>query len=119
MNSIDAEMPCRPSVYSALRHYLQAVKDIDSDDPAKVMAQMKMTPVSDACTPRQYPGGSARGARPLSRAGQEPGGIEGDLGLCQADRNDSARPGIPAFKPKQMQLGKDTISRKLQPTFHS
>lgn len=35
-------------VYSAVRHYLQAVKDIDSDDSAKVMARMKASSVSDA-----------------------------------------------------------------------
>ncbi|CCD91900.1 putative ABC transporter (substrate binding protein) [Bradyrhizobium sp. ORS 375] len=35
-------------VYSAVRHYLQAVKDADSDDGATVMAKMKATPVSDA-----------------------------------------------------------------------
>ena len=38
-------------VYSAVRHYLQAVKDSDSDDAATVMAKMKATPVSDAYTP--------------------------------------------------------------------
>ena len=37
-------------VYSAVRHYLQAVKDTDSDDGATVMAKMKTTPVSDAYT---------------------------------------------------------------------
>ena len=37
-------------VYSAVRHYLQAVKDSDSDDPATVMSLMKKTPVSDAYT---------------------------------------------------------------------
>ncbi|MGJ5072141.1 ABC transporter substrate-binding protein [Bradyrhizobium oligotrophicum] len=35
-------------VYSAVRHFLQAVKDADSDDGATVMAKMKSTPVSDA-----------------------------------------------------------------------
>ncbi|MGJ5137871.1 ABC transporter substrate-binding protein [Bradyrhizobium oligotrophicum] len=35
-------------VYSAVRHYLQAVKDADSDDGATVMAKMKSMPVSDA-----------------------------------------------------------------------
>ncbi|MGJ4930711.1 ABC transporter substrate-binding protein [Bradyrhizobium sp. HKCCYLS2038] len=35
-------------VYSAVRHYLQAVKDADSDDGATVMAKMKATPVADA-----------------------------------------------------------------------
>ncbi|WP_315754766.1 MULTISPECIES: ABC transporter substrate-binding protein [unclassified Bradyrhizobium] len=35
-------------VYSAVRHYLQAVKNADSDDGASVMARMKATPVSDA-----------------------------------------------------------------------
>ncbi|UQR60071.1 ABC transporter substrate-binding protein [Bradyrhizobium sp. C-145] len=38
-------------VYSAVRHYLQAVKDTGSDDSAAVMAKMKATPVSDAYTP--------------------------------------------------------------------
>jgi hypothetical protein len=33
-----------------VRHYLQAVKDTDSDDSATVMAKMKATPVSDAYT---------------------------------------------------------------------
>jgi branched-chain amino acid transport system substrate-binding protein len=37
-------------VYSAVRHYLQAVKDTDSDDGATVMARMKSTPISDAYT---------------------------------------------------------------------
>ena len=37
-------------VYSAVRHYLQAVKDTNSDDGATVMARMKATPVSDAYT---------------------------------------------------------------------
>jgi ABC-type branched-subunit amino acid transport system substrate-binding protein len=38
-------------VYSAVRHYLQAVKDAGSDDGAIVMAKMRATPVSDAYTP--------------------------------------------------------------------
>jgi hypothetical protein len=38
-------------VYSAVRHYLQAIKDADSNDSATVMARMKATPVSDAYTP--------------------------------------------------------------------
>ena len=37
-------------VYSAVRHYLQAVKDTDSDDATTVIARMKATPVSDAYT---------------------------------------------------------------------
>ena len=37
-------------VYSAVRHYLQAVKDIDTDEPTKVMARMRESPVSDAYT---------------------------------------------------------------------
>ncbi|MEW6640353.1 MAG: ABC transporter substrate-binding protein [Pseudomonadota bacterium] len=37
-------------VYSAVRHYLQAVKDSNSDDGATVMARMRATPVSDAYT---------------------------------------------------------------------
>jgi branched-chain amino acid transport system substrate-binding protein len=35
-------------VYSAVRHYLQAVKDTGSDDGPTVMARMRATPVSDA-----------------------------------------------------------------------
>lgn len=37
-------------VYSAVRHYLQAIKDTNSDDAGTVMARMKSTPVSDAYT---------------------------------------------------------------------
>jgi len=37
-------------VYSAVRHYLQAVKDTDSDDGAVVMARMKAMPVKDSYT---------------------------------------------------------------------
>ncbi|HJV73668.1 MAG TPA: ABC transporter substrate-binding protein [Noviherbaspirillum sp.] len=33
--------------YSATMHYLNAVKAINSDDPDKVMAQMKKTPIND------------------------------------------------------------------------
>ncbi len=33
--------------YSSVYHYLKAVKAIGSDDTAKVMAQMKKTPVND------------------------------------------------------------------------
>ena len=39
-------------VYSAVRHYLQAVKDTGSDDAATVMAKMKATPVEDAFATR-------------------------------------------------------------------
>ena len=35
-------------VYSAVRHYLQAVKDADTDEGPAVMARMKATPVADA-----------------------------------------------------------------------
>jgi branched-chain amino acid transport system substrate-binding protein len=38
-------------VYSAVRHYLEAVKDTDSDDGPRVMARMKATRISDAFTP--------------------------------------------------------------------
>jgi branched-chain amino acid transport system substrate-binding protein len=33
--------------YSAVMHYLKAVKAVDSDEAHKVMAQMKKTPVND------------------------------------------------------------------------
>ena len=39
-------------VYSAVRHYLQAVKDTNSDDGEVVMAKMKATPVVDPYTPK-------------------------------------------------------------------
>ena len=48
-----ARMHAMPSqiqagVYSAVRHYLQAVKDTGSDDGETVMARMRATPVNDA-----------------------------------------------------------------------
>ena len=36
--------------YSAVRHYLQAVRDTQSDDGPTVMARMKATPIADAYT---------------------------------------------------------------------
>ncbi len=33
--------------YSAVRHYLQAVKDTDTDEPLAVVAKMRATPVND------------------------------------------------------------------------
>jgi branched-chain amino acid transport system substrate-binding protein len=33
--------------YSSTMHYLKAIKAINSDDTAKVMAQMKKTPIND------------------------------------------------------------------------
>jgi hypothetical protein len=47
-NAIPSQI--QAGVYSAVRHYLQAVKDTDSDDGATVMAKMEVTPVSDAYT---------------------------------------------------------------------
>ena len=38
-------------LYSATRHYLQAIKDAGTDDPAKVFEKMRATPVNDAFTP--------------------------------------------------------------------
>ncbi len=35
-------------VYSAVRHYLQAVKDADTDDGPALMARMRATPIADA-----------------------------------------------------------------------
>lgn len=35
-------------VYSATRHYLQAVKDTGTDDVMKVVARMRTTPINDA-----------------------------------------------------------------------
>jgi ABC-type branched-subunit amino acid transport system substrate-binding protein len=47
-NAMPSQM--QAGVYSSVRHYLQAVKDIDSDDGTKVMARMKATAVNDAFT---------------------------------------------------------------------
>jgi branched-chain amino acid transport system substrate-binding protein len=37
-------------VYSAILHYLTAVKALGSKDPGKVMAQMRATPINDLMT---------------------------------------------------------------------
>jgi branched-chain amino acid transport system substrate-binding protein len=36
--------------YSAVRHYLQAVKDSDTDDPVTVVEKMRETPINDMFT---------------------------------------------------------------------
>lgn len=47
---IDGRMPTmsQAGVYSATRHYLQAVKDTGTDDVMKVVARMRTTPINDA-----------------------------------------------------------------------
>lgn len=75
-------------VYSAVRHYLQAVKDADSDDGPTVMAKMRVTPVVDAYTQngriRRRP---ADGTRSLSGSGEDARGIQGPVGFGQARRD--------------------------------
>jgi branched-chain amino acid transport system substrate-binding protein len=40
--------------YSAVRHYLQAIKDSGTDDPLVVVAKMRATPVNDMFTTGGY-----------------------------------------------------------------
>ncbi len=98
-------------VYSAVRHYLQAVKDTDSDDGEVVMAKNE----GDAGGGRLYAAGDdprrpAHGARPLSRAGQDAGGIEGAVGPGQARHRDQARRGISLARGEQVPAGRALIA---------
>ena len=45
MNAMPTQI--QAGTYSAVRHYLQAVKDVGTDEPLAVLAKMRATPVND------------------------------------------------------------------------
>jgi branched-chain amino acid transport system substrate-binding protein len=45
MNAMPTQI--QAGTYSAVRHYLQAVKDLGTDEPLAVLAKMRATPVND------------------------------------------------------------------------
>jgi branched-chain amino acid transport system substrate-binding protein len=86
-------------VYSGLVHYFKTLEAMGGNphDGAKVVAKMKETP-SRRSVVRQGPDPRRRPQDPsgLSVRGQEARGIQGPLGLLQADRNHPRRAGLPA-----------------------
>ena len=99
-------------VYSAVRHYLQAVKDGESDDGATVMAKMKATPVSDAYTPNGRIREDQRMVHDLYLVQvKTPPEIQGALGFVKLVAHHSARPGVPSARSQQVRSGGKIIDR--------
>ena len=100
-------------VYSGLVHYFKALEAIGGNphDGAKVVAKMKEMPTDDplvrqGVNSRRRPQDSSG----LSVRGQEAGGIQGTLGLLQADRHDPGRPGLQAAFGKCLSAGKEVTT---------
>ena len=104
-------------VYSGLIHYFKALEAMGGNphDGVKVVDKMKSMPTDDPLfgkgeirvDGRKHPPG-------LSVRGQEALGIQGPVGLLQADRHHAGRPGLPAAFGKRLCAGKEvtTMTRR-------
>ena len=83
-------------LYSAVTHYLKAIKAAGTDAADPVIAKMKATPVNDffAQRRRHRPGRPAP-PRHVPGPGEDPGGVEVPLGLLQDRQDDPGRRGLP------------------------
>ena len=106
-------------VYSGLVHYFKALEAMGGNphDGAKVVAKMKEMPTDDPL----FGKGTISARRPQDSSGlsvrsQEAGGIQRTLGLLQAGRNHSGRPGVQAAFGKRLSAGKEvtTLARRLR-----
>ena len=97
-------------VYSGLIHYFKTLEAMGGNphDGAKVVAKMKELPTDDALFGKGSIRADGRKIHPgLSVRGQEAGGIQGAVGLLQADRHHPGRPGLPAAFGKRLSAGKE------------
>jgi branched-chain amino acid transport system substrate-binding protein len=99
------------SVYSAVTHYLRAVKAAGSDEALTVMAKMRELPVDDFY---------ARGAR-LRIDGRlvhdmylaqvkKPSESKGPLGLLQDPRDDTGRGSLPVARRRRLPAGQGALT---------
>ena len=92
-------------VYAGLLHYFKALEALGGNphDGVKVVAKMKEMPTDDPL----FGKGSIRAERPhhssgLSVRGEEALGVEGAVGLLQADRHHSGRSGLYAARQEHL-----------------
>ena len=105
-------------VYSGLIHYFKSLEAMGGNphDGAKVVAKMKELPTDDHAVrqgldPRRRPQDSSG----LPVRGQEAVGIQGAVGLLQADRHHPGRPGLPAAFGKRLSAGKEVTTTARRP----
>jgi len=102
-------------VYAAVLHYLKAVDALKSDDDGRAVVE-KMKALADRRPPvrqGQHPRRRPQDPPDVSLGGQEPGGVEGRLGLLQAGAHDTRRPGVPAARRGRLPAGQ-VIRRRLR-----
>ena len=89
--------------YSAVRHYLQAVKDRRHRRAAGCLGEnADNAGERHVCHRRLYPRGRSNGARHVSRTNQDPGRIERSVGPCENHQDHSGRRGFSAAVAKRM-----------------
>ena len=107
-NERAGQMPTmvQAGVYSAVAHYLAAIKATGSDDAKTVVEQMKATPINDFFakdgTIRQD--GRMVHDMYLARV-KSPERIDRQVGLLRDPAHDPGRPGVPAARAEQMPAG--------------
>ena len=93
-------------VYGAVTHYLNAIKATGSDDGPTVVKADEGNPGQRLHDQeRQDPRGRQIGPRHVSVRGQGAVGIEGRVGLLQADRGNPRRRGLQIARPQRMPAG--------------
>ncbi len=105
-------------VYSGLIHYFKALEAMGGNphDGAKVVGEDegdadRRSAVRQGLDPRRRPQDSSG----LSVRGQEAVGIQGTVGLLQADRNHPGRPGLQAAFGKRLSAGKEVTTAARRP----
>ena len=106
-------------LYAEILHYLKAMEALGGNphDGAKVVAKMKELPTDD---PAVRQGSAARRRSPpdpgLSLRSEEAGGVEGTVGLLQADRHHRAGRRGQASGGQRLPAGEEVTAQKTSPT---
>ncbi len=83
-------------VYSAVAHYLKAMKSANTDKPDLTMAEMRKLPINDFMTKNGTLREDGRVIRENARVrGEEAGRVEGCVGLLQARAHGVRRGRVP------------------------
>ena len=92
--------------YSAALHYLNAVKAAGTDNSDTVMAKLKEIKWDDPVFGLSYIRADGRKMHDMYLFEvKKPVGVQGTVGLLQADRDDSRRGGVPSDRPGRVPAG--------------
>ena len=98
--------------YSAVKHYLEAIKAAGTDQPDAVMAKMKATPTDDPLFGKGYIRADNRKMHTMYLFEVKSPANERAVQLLQADPHDSRRGSVPPAGKKRLPAGKEGLTRR-------